>query len=172
MENATKALIIAGSILIAIILIAIGIKLATAPSNVAKKLEDTSSDLEASVFNSQFDQYFGSNKPGAQVKSLISQILANDAENKEHMVYFSIWKKGVNLNKDDETKPLNDYAVLYVHNAKSVSGQQNKLTEALAKVENSRTYTVKITPKCCDCQNGPGYKNGYIYCIAIIQEQD
>lgn len=152
MENATKALIIAGSILIAIILIAIGIKLATAPSNVSKKLEDTSSDLEASVFNSQFDQYFGSNKPGAQVKSLISQTIANNAQSSNHPVRIRLVRRDGTIIKCAHSDISTD-----------------SLQKVYEKISNSNTYKIRITHGCGTYSGG--YSNGYIACITIQEEK-
>ena len=73
MENATKALIIAGSVLIAIVLIAIGIKILSSTSNVTKQVDDTSKALEISVFNSQFLQYEGEQNK-SQIRALLNLI--------------------------------------------------------------------------------------------------
>lgn len=73
MENASKALLIAASVLIAIALIAIGIKILSSTSGVTKQVDQVSSSLEASIFNSQFTKYEGERK-GSDVKALLRLI--------------------------------------------------------------------------------------------------
>ena len=83
MENASKALIIAGAILLSILIIALGVFI----FNQAKAAinTDTLSSTEVDTFNSQFDNYMGSNVLGSNVKSLISAINSNGATNKDTM---------------------------------------------------------------------------------------
>lgn len=86
MENATKALIIAASVLVVIILIAISIRILSSTSNVTNQVDTVSSNLETSMFNSQFISYVGNNVSGTQVKSLISKIIVNNAQNAGHQI--------------------------------------------------------------------------------------
>jgi len=67
MENASKALIIAGAILLSILIIALGIYV----FNMAKSATDTNQlDTAAkNTFNAQFEQYEG-RQVGSSVKSL------------------------------------------------------------------------------------------------------
>lgn len=76
MENASKALIIAGAILLAILLISLGIMI----YNQAQSATDGSgmSDAEISTFNSKFTKYEG-DKKGPVVKTLINEIDVNNA---------------------------------------------------------------------------------------------
>ena len=75
MENASKALIIAGAILLAILLISLGIMI----FNQAQDTVNNSgmSQAEISAFNNQFLKYEGTQK-GSVVKSLISEAITND----------------------------------------------------------------------------------------------
>ena len=59
MENATKALLIAGGILIAIIILTIGITLYTLYSKQAKEYNQIITTTEIQKFNSKFDVYVG-----------------------------------------------------------------------------------------------------------------
>lgn len=73
MENTSKALIIAGSVLLAILLISFGIM-------VFNQAQDTSElndmdQVEITSFNSKFIKYEGEQK-GTDVKSLINEIIA------------------------------------------------------------------------------------------------
>lgn len=77
MENATKALLIAGSVLIAIVLIAVGLKILNSTSGVTKQVDDLSTTMEKSMFNSQYTKYEGQRK-GTEVKSLLNLIYQNN----------------------------------------------------------------------------------------------
>lgn len=72
MENASKALIIAGAILLAILLISLGIM-------IFGQAQDTVSnsgmnDAAKTSFNSRLLKYEGTNKKGSEVKALINEI--------------------------------------------------------------------------------------------------
>ena len=80
MENASKALIIAGAILLSILIIALGVYI----FNMAKSSvnTDTLDSLDISTFNSQFTQYEG-DQLGSSVKSLLTAIIASNNTNIE-----------------------------------------------------------------------------------------
>ena len=80
MENASKALIIAGAILLSILIIALGIYV----FNMAKNASSTSSldELEVSQYNQQFTNYRGK-QLGSGVISLLDKVIANAVANKE-----------------------------------------------------------------------------------------
>lgn len=89
MENASKALIIAGAILISILLISLGIMI----YNQAKSVTDSQQMDQVAMqqYNSQFEQYAGTNKPGSQVRALVNQVRSSNAldENSERKITFS-----------------------------------------------------------------------------------
>ena len=76
MENASKALIIAGAILLAILIISLGIMIYNQASGVVNN--NAMSEVDISSFNQKFEQYTGTNVRGAQVNSLLSQIQTNN----------------------------------------------------------------------------------------------
>lgn len=86
MENASKALLIAGSILIAILLIAMGVRVFNSTKGTSDQLEGTMQTTEVATFNNKFTVYFGSNKSAAQVKALANVVIANNAANPLHQV--------------------------------------------------------------------------------------
>lgn len=85
MENATKALLIAGSVLIAIVLIAVGIKILSSTQGVTNSVEEVSDSMSKSVFNSQFTDYDGT-QTGAQVRALLNKIVATYRNGSSHTV--------------------------------------------------------------------------------------
>ena len=81
MENATKALLIAGSILIAILLIAMCMKVLNSNKDTIEQVEGTMQTTEVATFNSKFTVYVGTQKSKAQVMSLLNVVIANNATN-------------------------------------------------------------------------------------------
>lgn len=66
MENATKALLIAGGILIAIVILSAGIYLYVLFSNQSEEYSQVVSSVEIQKFNSKFDVYLGRENITAQ----------------------------------------------------------------------------------------------------------
>ena len=81
MENASKALIIAGANLLSILIISLGIIV----FQNAKGATDTSSvdGLAVDTFNSKFIQYTGNKVKGANVNALLEAIVSNNLTNTE-----------------------------------------------------------------------------------------
>ena len=86
MENASKALLIAASVLVAILLIAFAVKTINNTKGIDESQQATMQTAEMSQFNSKFTQYSGSGKSAAQIKALANVVIANNATNTEHMV--------------------------------------------------------------------------------------
>ena len=82
MENASKALIIAGAILLSILIIAIGMYIYNSSTSTINSAITQISQQDKNAFNNQFSMYEGK-QVGTNVKSLI-QLLSNSAnENRE-----------------------------------------------------------------------------------------
>ena len=80
MENASKALIIAGAVLIAIIIITFGIIVV---NNARNQIGGANlSKEEITAFNSQWDNYCGGNKSASEIRSLLSAIITSNAAEK------------------------------------------------------------------------------------------
>ena len=77
MENASKALLIAASILIVILLIAIGMRVFNSTSGTTDSVEVTMNATEKATFNAKFTAYIGK-KSSAQVKTLANLIIASN----------------------------------------------------------------------------------------------
>lgn len=76
MENASKALIIAGAILLAILIISLGIIIYNQAAGVA---QDSNMDqLTINNFNAQWTNYEGNRVSGSQVNALMAAALANN----------------------------------------------------------------------------------------------
>ena len=79
MENASKALLIAGAILIAILLIAIGMMVFNSASGVIDTASSSMTDQEKSIHNKKFTVYQGQ-KSGSVVKQLLSEVKTNNED--------------------------------------------------------------------------------------------
>lgn len=76
MENASKALIIAGAILLAILIISLGILIYNQASGVVNN--NAMSEVEVQQFNQKFTQYEGDRVRGATVNSMLQTVLSNN----------------------------------------------------------------------------------------------
>mgnify|MGYP005790668287 CR=1 FL=1 len=121
MENASKALIIAGAILLAILLISLGIMIFTQAQSTVNN--SGMSQAEITSFNSQFSKYENDKIKGSMVKSLIQEVNTNNAqdESQEHQI--------------DLTAASNSGITL---------GESNG-SYTTSGIVNTQTYSVKIT---------------------------
>ena len=76
MENASKALIIAGAILLAILIISLGIMIYNQASGVVNN--NSMTEVQVTSFNGKFDQYLGDKIRGANVNALVSAVNTNN----------------------------------------------------------------------------------------------
>ena len=80
MENASKALIIAGAILLSILIIAIGMYIYNSSQNSINEAGSQISAQEVQSFNQTWEMYEGT-QSGANVRSLISKMASNAKAN-------------------------------------------------------------------------------------------
>ncbi len=132
MENASKALIIAGAILISIMIISLGVLLFTRMSSSAKNAANMD-EQEVANFNSKITPYIGNNISGSQVNALIQLVIS---------INQSAINSG-NSNTVEITYPISDSDKnrIYVNN-NSINGI-NK--EKRVKTGSGITYGVNAT---------------------------
>ena len=82
MENASKALIIAGAILLSIVLISLGLIVVNRTQNTVKNANVDQQEITS--FNNQFESYVGKNKTAAQVLSLAQAVQASNVAEKSN----------------------------------------------------------------------------------------
>jgi len=80
MENASKALIIAGAILISILVIGLGVFIYNQASSTVSKANLNSQEAQSQ--NQQFEAYFGTKVQPGEVKQLLSLIRTNNITGK------------------------------------------------------------------------------------------
>ena len=77
MENASKALIIAGAILLAIVIISLGLIVVNNSRSVTENANLSEQEIQS--FNAKFAAYEGTNVSGSRVNSLIQQVIATNS---------------------------------------------------------------------------------------------
>ena len=82
MENATKALIIAAAILIAIVLISLGVFVLGQGSTMVKENSDMS-ETQVLTYNSKWEAFFGTKVSGSKVKQLINTVKQHNNQEKD-----------------------------------------------------------------------------------------
>jgi hypothetical protein len=85
MENASKALIIAGAILISILLISVGVLVMNSINPMKDSAQKRSESMASESFNAQFTSYEGE-QSGSQVRAMFSAVNASNAANPDHQV--------------------------------------------------------------------------------------
>lgn len=77
MENASKALIIAGSILVSILIIGLGVYIYNKAASTVRRGGDLTSQ-EAQAQNQQFQSYFGERVSAAVIKQMLGLVRSNN----------------------------------------------------------------------------------------------
>lgn len=131
MENASKALIIAGAILLSILLISLGIMIFNQAQDTLQN--SGMSQAEVNAFNNQFLKYEGKLKKGSMIKSLIQEVNANNAQDESAERQISI------VSSNDAKK-----VTLSAQTANNVT---TYLTSAIV---STKTYDVEITEYASD----------------------
>ncbi len=144
MENASKALIIAGAILLSILIIGIGMYVYSSSTATLDSAVSQMSANEIQTFNRQFTQYSGK-QSGANVITLLSACAANAAANTgadERLPDIDC------MNFADGGKT--DVDVVSTGQEANISG----INSVKPQIVNSHTYYVQ-----CDLDNSTGLVN-------------
>lgn len=118
MENASKALLIAASILIVILLIAMGMRIFDSTAGTTDNLETGMLSTEVATFNGKFTSYAGSGKSAAQVKALANVVIANNATNAQHKVSFNGSYDATTITNDAASRSGTIYQISITYDAK------------------------------------------------------
>ena len=130
MENASKALLIAGAVLIVIVLISIGMMIVQQGQGVGDQVAEISGNQATTSFNSTFTKYQGSQK-GSSIKTLLEEVSTNNVtalKTSQHIIKVTI--------KDDVAK-LNIEA----------TDDSQILTQTASKIVTSARYDVVMDGK-------------------------
>ncbi len=139
MENITQALIIVGSVLIVLLIIAMSILVFNIAKDPVSKSVDNMSKEERSFFNSKFKTYEGGRIAGLEAKALINLSMQNayhqlSLEEKERI-------PEIILKTRTNTYPLSRAQINSTNNAETY---KNIFQEMLNKTINTSFYSVEI----------------------------
>ena len=133
MENATKGLMIAGAILIAIVLIGIGVFLVSQAQVFMDQGGDQFDEMTIMSFNSQFENYSG-RRSGSEVKKLISIVNTNNLTAHREETYT---EEGIYL-------VFNDGKSEYTVDGRVDTYQSSSANKASNAANTGKTYYVSI----------------------------
>ena len=155
MENGSKALLIAGAILLCILIIAIGMFIYNSASSTTSSSLNSFSTQETEIFNKQFDVYSGAQK-GSQVKTMITTAISNATTNKEE----SIKIPGIAINKcvASDTKATHAAGP----EDSDIGTYIDTLTKIKNRVEKNHEYWVELSYQ----------KNGLVDYITITYDSN
>lgn len=165
MENASKALIIAGAILVSIMIIGLGVVIL---NNVRDTI--TGADLhseEAQANNEKFVSLFGENRSASEVKGLINQIRSNNITKENDkgglgVIYILLKEKG----KESTLVPATT-ASKAIQNGRRYevnTPNDDSISETNFLKDNTYSKTGGTTK-----QDAAYYYNGFIRAIEIIE---
>jgi len=143
MENATKALMIAGAVLIAIMLISVSLFIFNSAQDTFNGAASKMSSGEKDMFNSQFTGYEGTNKAGSTVKTLISAVITNNHQMVEEGTEDKCVKMEFDKVKDAPTEVTSDVKALESARTKIISGK--KYTVEVSTASSGLVDTIKVT---------------------------
>lgn len=123
MENASKALIIAGAILISILLISVGIIVMNSINDPIDQAGDQATSQAIEMFNSKFTGYAGIQKASA-VKALMTSVASSNGTNSDH----NIAVEGLANSAGGVQSSLNSQKEYKVEFAYDTTGYINKVT--------------------------------------------
>ena len=124
MENATKALLIAAAVLVAIIIISLGVYVVSLAQNQMKGAESGLNDVEIQSFNSTYKSYEGTSVSGTKVKALVDAVYNH------------------NLTESDESRKIE---LVDGTNATILAKEQEDPTQKPA-IKTGKRYSVTFVP--------------------------
>ena len=110
MENATKALLIAAAVLVAILIISLGLAVYNKASNATDSADLSGAEIQAQ--NEKFLKYDGKNKRGSEVNALLETVLNSNLTSNSEGAKVTIESSAVTLGSNSITKKA-DTSKLY-----------------------------------------------------------
>lgn len=149
MDNASKALIIAGAILLAVAIIGIGIYIYSAANSTIKDSMDSMDATSAFAFNQRFSVYMNKAISGTQVKQFLDEVINNNTKYPDTFIY------------------VNAYDYIVPGNYKFTHKRKQADIETIKSNINNRTlYYISVTTGCGTFKGG--YRDGGTYgCLAL-----
>lgn len=108
MENATRALTMAGGILIALMILGALLLMFNNLSSYQNKNDASTKDSQIAEFNNQFEPYNKSNLTLMELKSVWNKIQSNNSKHSEYFIETNINSIYANIDKDFTSLPEED----------------------------------------------------------------
>lgn len=135
MENATKALLIAAAVLIAILIISLGIAVYRM---AAEAMQDANlNQAEITKFNATFEGYEGEVVSGSRVNALLKTVLTHNLNNKDAGKQVTI-AGAVTLNPSDKALPDNRADTGKTYKVKCTYGDAGLITTITVTLNSSK----------------------------------
>ena len=154
MENASKALLIAGAILIAILLISVAVLIINSTSSMSDRVSKQSSTMDTQSFNANLLSYTGDNLTIATVKELLTTIIAINGSDPDNYVMVDFFP----------TKSAEHASRAHIYKADALS----LLLKTISQNDKNYKYQIFVTPDCNHYGLTNSYRpNGYIGSMSI-----
>lgn len=135
MENASKAIIIAGSVIILLMVVGLGMFVYNKASSSVSVVDTQLDTMIVQEYNSQYTKYEKAYVTGVEVKECILEVLHNNANTKNDAVFVT----GVEVHNADRVLKYVDITV-------AVTGVKRALPNdyPLSSISNASRYTTDI----------------------------
>ena len=143
MENATKALLIAAAVLIAILIISLGLVVYNMASETIGSVNFSGQEIQA--FNDQFAQYEGEHVRGSEVNAMLKTVLDSNMKSRS---------EGLDPAADDHPKFV------------EVSGGDVNLAETATSIGTNKADTSKLYTITVDRNS----TTGFVHTITVTEE--
>lgn len=161
MENASKALLIAGAILICILLIAVGMYIYNSAQGTISTAAGQMGQQEKELYNAMIKKYTGNSKKGSDVKQMIEDVISQNNQNvNESGKFISVCNNGIQ-NTGCTVNATCNAANVYTNDA-SVNSQDKidaastEMRKLKSKISAGKSYMVT-----------PFTEDGIIYAVVI-----
>lgn len=174
MENASKALLIAGAILICILLIAIGMYIYNSAQGTIQTAAGQMGQKDKEMYNSMIRKYVGNSKKGSDVKQMIEDVISQNSQYvNESGKFISIHASNIsgytNKGTGGNTDPLKDVcenANVYEkpsgeNNQKNIDAARAEYRKLEQKISAGRNYKVEEKEK-----------DGIIYMVTVSEYEE
>lgn len=133
MENASKALLIAGAVLIVILLISVGIMIFNSSKGLFGSATSSMTEQEQKMFNDKFTMYEGNNVSGTQVQELIRAVKISNMN--EDNPKIKINNADINANTDATVMPSTSATIIKTTDRYKVRCIINEKTRLVENIE-------------------------------------
>lgn len=153
MENASKALLIAGAILICILLIAIGMYIYNSAQSTIQTAAGQMGQQDKEMYNSMIKKYVGNSKKGSDVKQMIEDVISQNSQYvNESGKFISIHVGKIAGYNPDNLETVTKAANVYENpnsenNQDTIDAARAEYRKLKQKISAGKNYTVEESEK-------------------------